>query len=127
MSIWWNSTDKTLRFSFRDEIYTVPPGGEVPMADSWDWLPPKRGLPLTKGPSPSKDAPRVIPKAVEPPKTTLPAGVTSGRPPPERYWDDDGDGYVEMEPAPEPESKAVLEAVEKLKKQGVKTPGHGKR
>lgn len=124
MGIWHNATSSPLRFSFRDEIYEVPPGGEVTMSDAWDWLPPKRGLPLTKGPSPAKDAPRVIPVTPEPVKKTLPDGVTAGDRPVQRDWDDDAEGFIETEEsAPEPESPTVAKTLEKLHKQGVKVPG----
>lgn len=105
------------------------------MSDAWDWLPPKRGLPLTKGPSPMASVPRVIPTAPEPVKKTLPGGVTAGDRPTMREWDDDGDGFAEAGSVgsdagedeavadPKTESEAVAKTVERLKKAGVRVPG----
>lgn len=127
MSIWHNPTERTLRFTMRDEAYEVVPNAEVTFPDFMDWLPTSRGLPLVKGLSPVDKAPRVVPTAAPAPRQkVLPEGVTAGANAvlrdSERESDDDFDDIGEDE-EPGKENAAVTKTVERLQKQGVRVPG----
>lgn len=128
MSVWHNPTEHTLRFTVRDEAYQVVPGAELTLPDFFDWLPPSRGLPLVKGPSPVDRAPRVVPTMAEKPhKAPLPLGVTSGAAAVLREQREIDDAYEaddeDDETTAGSESDAVAKTVEKLQKQGVRVPG----